>query len=79
MISPSGSYGCSAMTAVQEVRAVLWAPVPADSAAVALAAVALAEADSLVVVIPEAVSAEAFPAAVAAAGDNLDRRSLLCP
>ena len=60
------------MTAVQEV---LWVPVPADSAAEALA-----EADSPVaVVIPEEVSAEAFPAAVAAAGDNLDSRSLLCP
>ena len=59
------------MTAVQEV---LWDPVLADSAA------AVAEADSPVaVVIPEEVSAEAFPAAVAAAGDNLDSRSLLCP
>ena len=68
------------MTAVQEVRAVLWAPVPAALAAVDSVAVALAEADSPVVaVIPEEVSAEAFPAAVAAAGDNLDRRSLLCP
>ena len=68
------------MTAVQEVRAVLWAPVPAASAEVALAEVALAEADSPVaVVIPEEVSAEAFPAAVAAVADNIDRRSLLCP
>ena len=73
------------MTAVQEVRAVLWDPVPevsveAASVEAASAAVALAEADSPVVaVIPEEVSAEAFPAAVAAAGDNLDRRSLLCP
>ena len=74
MIFPSGSCGCSAMTAVQEVRAVPWDPVPVVSAA------ALAEADSPVaVVIPEEVSAAAFPAAVAAAGDNLDRRSLLCP
>ena len=68
------------MTAVQEVRAVLWDPVPEVSVEAASAAVALAEADSPVVaVIPEEVSAEAFPAAVAAAGDNLDRRSLLCP
>ena len=68
------------MTAVQEVRAVLWDPVPAALAAVDSVAVALAEADSPVAaVIPEEVSAEAFPAVAAAVADNLDRRSLLCP
>ena len=67
------------MTAVQEVRAVLWVPDPVDSAAVDSDPVDSAEADSPVAVIPEEVSAEAFPAAVAAAADNVVKRSTLCP
>ena len=69
MIFPSGSCGCSVMTAAQEVRVVPWDPAPADSAAVALAG-----ADSPVaVVIPEEVSAEVFPAVAAAVADKLTK------